>query len=122
MTAIHIKSPALSLRAGKRALARVREQGLQPADVAILPGAAGGPKGLGIQGLDLALFGDWLPRAPRERTLIGASITLGGLLRLLPNRRVGLLAVRGKALDAIVLLGVGIGIVALAFLVPPSRG
>ena len=74
MTAIQIKSPALSLRAGKRALARIREQGLQPADVGILPGAAGGPKGLGIQGLDLALFGDWLPRAPRERTLIGASI------------------------------------------------
>lgn len=74
MSAIQIKSPALSLRAGKRALARIRERGLQPADVAILPGAAGGPKGLGIQGLDLALFGEWLPRAPRERTLIGASI------------------------------------------------
>ncbi|WP_043311264.1 patatin-like phospholipase family protein [Pseudomonas sp. ML96] len=74
MTAIHIKFPALSLRAGKRAIARIRERGLQPADVGILPGAAGGPKGLGIQGLDLALFGDWLPRAPRERTLIGASI------------------------------------------------
>ncbi|HSX72437.1 MAG TPA: patatin-like phospholipase family protein [Pseudomonas sp.] len=74
MTAIHVKSPALSLRAGKRALVRIREHGLQPADVGILPGAAGGPKGLGIQGLDLALFGEWLPRAPRERTLIGASI------------------------------------------------
>lgn len=74
MSAIQIKSPALSFRAGKRALARIRERGLQPADVSILPGAAGGPKGLGIQGLDLALFGDWLPRAPRERTLIGASI------------------------------------------------
>jgi len=74
MTAIHIKSPALSLRAGKRALARIRARGLQPADVGILPGAAGGPKGLGIQGLDLALFGDWLPRAPRQRSLIGASI------------------------------------------------
>lgn len=74
MSAIQIKSPALSFRAGKRALARIRERGLQPADVGILPGAAGGPKGLGIQGLDLALFGDWLPRAPRERTLIGASI------------------------------------------------
>ncbi|WP_252275473.1 patatin-like phospholipase family protein [Pseudomonas subflava] len=74
MTAIHVKSPALSLRAGKRALVRIRERGLQPADVGILPGAAGGPKGLGIQGLDLALFGEWLPRAPRERTLIGASI------------------------------------------------
>lgn len=74
MSAIHIKSPALTLRAGKRALARIRERGLQPADVKILPGAAGGPKALGIQGLDLALFGEWLPRAPQERSLIGASI------------------------------------------------
>lgn len=74
MSAIIIKSPALTLKAGPRALARIRERGLQPADVGILPGAAGGPKALGIQGLDLALFGDWLPQAPRERSLIGASI------------------------------------------------
>lgn len=74
MSAIHIKSSALTLRAGKRAMAHIRQQGLQPADIAILPGAAGGPKGIGLQGLDLALFGDWLPRAPRQRSLIGASI------------------------------------------------
>ena len=55
-------------------LARIRERGLQPTDVGIVPGAAGGPKALGIQGLDLAIFGEWLPRAPRERSLIGASI------------------------------------------------
>jgi hypothetical protein len=55
-------------------LARIREQGLKPADVGIIPGAAGGPKALGIQGLDLALFGEWLPRFERERSLIGASI------------------------------------------------
>ncbi|MBF8162480.1 patatin-like phospholipase family protein [Ectopseudomonas hydrolytica] len=74
MSAIHIKSPALTIKAGPRALARIRQDGLSPADVGILPGAAGGPKGIGIQGLDLALFGDWLARAPRERALIGASI------------------------------------------------
>jgi hypothetical protein len=74
MSAIQIKYPALTLRAGKRAMEHIRQQGLQPADIAILPGAAGGPKGIGLQGLDLALFGDWLPRAPRQRTLIGASI------------------------------------------------
>lgn len=74
MTAIHIKYPALTVKAGARALQRIRQQGLKPADVGILPGAAGGPKALGIQGLDLALFADWLPRAPRERALIGASI------------------------------------------------
>ncbi|SFQ20982.1 hypothetical protein [Pseudomonas borbori] len=74
MSAIRIKYPALTIKAGPRALARIRERGLQPADVGILPGAAGGAKALGIQGLDLALFGDWLMRAPRERSLIGASI------------------------------------------------
>jgi len=74
MSAIQIRQPTLTLRAGKRAMAHIRQNGLQPADVAILPGAAGGPKGIGLQGLDLALFADWLPRSPRPRTLIGASI------------------------------------------------
>lgn len=74
MTAIQIKYPALTLKAGKRALTRIRQHGLRAEDVGILPGAAGGPKALGIQGLDLALFGEWLPAAPRQRALIGASI------------------------------------------------
>lgn len=74
MTAIHIKFPALTLKAGPRALARIRANGLSAAEVGTLPGAAGGPKALGIQGLDLALFGEWLPAAPRERSLIGASV------------------------------------------------
>ncbi|AJO79577.1 patatin-like phospholipase family protein [Pseudomonas sp. MRSN 12121] len=74
MTAIHIKFPALTLKAGPRALARIRAHGLSAAQVGTLPGAAGGPKALGIQGLDLALFGEWLPAAPRERSLIGASV------------------------------------------------
>ncbi|MNJ08583.1 Patatin-like phospholipase [compost metagenome] len=74
MSAIHIKYPALTLKAGNGALQRIRERGLQAADVGVLPGAAGGPKALGIQGLDLALFGHWLPSTPRVRALIGASI------------------------------------------------
>ena len=74
MSAIHIKYPALTFKAGDRALRLIRERGLQAADVGVLPGAAGGPKPLGIQGLDLALFGEWLPSAPRPRALIGASI------------------------------------------------
>lgn len=44
MTAIHMKFPALTLKAGKRAFTRIREQGLAPADVGILPGAAGSPR------------------------------------------------------------------------------
>lgn len=67
-------TPPLSIHAGDRALARIRERGLQPGDVGTLPGAAGGPKALGIQGLDRVLFGDWLERAPRQRALIGSSI------------------------------------------------
>lgn len=74
MSAIHIKYPALTFKAGQRALRQIRERGLRAADVGVLPGAAGGPKPLGIQGLDLALFGEWLPSAPRQRALIGASI------------------------------------------------
>ncbi len=54
-------------------------------------------------------------------TLIGVSITLGGLLRLMPQQRVGLLAVRNRTLDSIMLLGVGIGIMILAWAIPPSR-
>ncbi|WP_111498505.1 MULTISPECIES: patatin-like phospholipase family protein [Marinobacter] len=67
-------SSLLTIRAGRRAYARIREQGLSPADVHVVPGAAGGPKALGISGLDKAVFGEWLPRAPQVRSLIGASI------------------------------------------------
>ena len=55
-------------------MATIRRDGLRPEQVAVIPGAAGGPKALGIIGLDHALFGQWLPRAPRIRDLIGASI------------------------------------------------
>jgi hypothetical protein len=72
MTAIHIKFPSLTLKAGPRAFARIRENGLNAVDVGTLPGAAGG-QGAGNPGLDLALFGEWLPAAP-ERSLIGASV------------------------------------------------
>jgi hypothetical protein len=64
----------LTLRAGARALARIREAGVDPAEIVFGPGAAGGPKGLGIAALDRAIFGEWLPSAPRVRHLVGASI------------------------------------------------
>ncbi|PKQ22744.1 MAG: hypothetical protein CVT65_11795 [Actinobacteria bacterium HGW-Actinobacteria-5] len=40
---------------------------------------------------------------------------------MMPQQRVGLFAVRNRALDSIVLLGVGIGITLLAWWIPPSR-
>jgi hypothetical protein len=64
----------LVIRAGPRALQRLQSHGLDAADVEIVPGAAGGPKALGIAGLDRAIFGEWLPGAPRVRQLIGSSI------------------------------------------------
>ncbi|HEY9102258.1 hypothetical protein [Chitinimonas sp.] len=73
--AIHIsRAPALVWRAGRRALDQLSQQGLDPADVALIPGAAGGPKALALTGLDQAIFAEWLPRAPRLRHLIGSSI------------------------------------------------
>ncbi|SNS20491.1 hypothetical protein SAMN06265795_101508 [Noviherbaspirillum humi] len=64
----------LLIQAGRAALARMRRDGLRPADIAVIPAAAGGPKGLILQKIDQWLFGEWLPQAPRERMLIGASI------------------------------------------------
>ncbi|QJD99635.1 patatin-like phospholipase family protein [Massilia forsythiae] len=65
---------ALTFHAGPRALARIRKYGLRAADIAVVPAAAGGPKGLIFRALDQFLFGSWLPSAPRERLLIGSSI------------------------------------------------
>lgn len=65
---------ALRLLAGPKALQRIKRDGLRAADVAIVPAAAGGPKGLIFHALDQWLFGHWLPTAPRERHFIGASI------------------------------------------------
>jgi len=69
-------------------------------------------------GLAIVAFTHWRLGA----TVVGASITVGGLLRALPGRIPGLLAVRNRPVDMILLLGVGIGIVVLAWVVPPSRG
>ena len=64
----------ISIRLGARARQRIAAEGLQAADIAIIPAAAGGPKGLILHGIDKWAFGEWLPSAPRERRLIGASI------------------------------------------------
>jgi hypothetical protein len=65
---------ALQVFAGRRALQHLRERGLQPADVGVVPGAAGGPKGLVLNPLDRFLFGRWLSGSPHTVHLLGASI------------------------------------------------
>ncbi len=65
---------ALRIYAGPRALAHIERHGLQPQDIGIVPGAAGGPKGLILGALDRFIFGDWLARSSHEVHLVGASI------------------------------------------------
>lgn len=67
---------ALAIHAGPRALAALREHGLQPQHVRAVPAAAGGPKGLILNPLDQFIFGEWLGRAPAGTPvhLLGASI------------------------------------------------
>ena len=63
----------LTLRAGPGARAHIEANGLSPADIACIPAAAGGPKGLALVPLDKLLHREWLPRAASIE-LIGASI------------------------------------------------
>ena len=65
---------ALCIYAGPVALRHLRSEGLKPAHVGIVPGAAGGPKGLVLGPLDRFIFGDWLPRGGHSVHLVGASI------------------------------------------------
>ena len=66
---------SLTLLAGPDALAHIRDRGLAPGDVSVVPGASGGPKWLVLAGLDRYVLGEWLPR-PRTRPLhlVGSSI------------------------------------------------
>lgn len=64
----------IRLLAGAGAARRIAQAGLHASDIAAVPAAAGGPKGLALLGLDRFLFGHWLPGAPRQRSLLGASI------------------------------------------------
>ncbi len=65
---------ALQVWAGPRARARLRERGLLPQDIRMIPAAAGGAKGLVLNPLDRYLFGEWLPRSAQTVHLLGASI------------------------------------------------
>lgn len=69
-----LTSSAITIRLGRRARARIAENGMRALDVAIVPAAAGGPKGLILHQLDCWLFGNFLAQAPRPRHFVGASI------------------------------------------------
>jgi hypothetical protein len=65
---------ALQIYAGPAAKARLAERGLRAQDVGLIPAAAGGPKGLILNGLDRFIFGDWLAQSRHPVHLVGASI------------------------------------------------
>jgi hypothetical protein len=65
---------ALHIHAGPKALAHIREHGLKPEHVGVIPGAAGGPKGLILGPLDRFIFGVWLSQSSQSVDLVGASI------------------------------------------------
>jgi hypothetical protein len=65
---------ALHIHAGPKALAHIREHGLKPEHIGIIPAAAGGPKGLILGPLDRFIFGPWLAQSRQPVHLVGASI------------------------------------------------
>ena len=60
--------------AGRRALSIIRDEGLSSDRVAVVAGAAGGPKWLVLHHLDRQLFGRWFSRRTRPLHLVGSSI------------------------------------------------
>jgi hypothetical protein len=65
---------ALRLHAGPVARRHIEAHGLRAQDVRVVPGAAGGPKGLILGPIDRFLFGDWLLQSEQPIDLVGASI------------------------------------------------
>ena len=65
---------ALRIYAGPTAMQHIAQNGLQPHHVGVVPGAAGGPKGLILGALDQFIFGSWLVQSAQPVHLVGASI------------------------------------------------
>ena len=69
-------------------------------------------------GAGYAAFGHWR----RAALLIAAALLLGALLRLvLPRHVAGLLTVRRRWVDVVVMAGMGAAVTVVALLVPPAR-
>ncbi len=65
---------ALRIYAGPVARNHIEKEGLQPGDIGLVPGAAGGPKGLILGPLDRFIFGEWLAATKQPVHLVGVSI------------------------------------------------
>jgi hypothetical protein len=65
---------SIQILAGKKALAEIREAGLNPERIKLMVGASGGPKWLMLSRLDQYLSESFLDKAPQSISLIGSSI------------------------------------------------
>jgi hypothetical protein len=63
----------LSIQAGARALAVLRDGGLKPETIRVIAGAAGGPKWLILSRIDRFLFGGWSTGRRMPLYLVGSS-------------------------------------------------
>jgi hypothetical protein len=74
----------LDIRLGAAARRRIERAGLKPEDIACMPAAAGGPKGLALLPFDRLFAREWLPRL-RTTEFIGASIGAWRMASLVQN-------------------------------------
>lgn len=64
----------LVFRAGQKAFAMIKDGGLEPDNVKVVAGAAGGPKWFVLRHLDEAIFLSWMKHREAPLFLIGSSI------------------------------------------------
>ncbi len=62
-----------NIKAGAYALNHIRENGLSPKDISVIPAAAGGPKWIVLQAFDKYLLNNWFYDRKEPLHLIGAS-------------------------------------------------
>jgi hypothetical protein len=65
---------ALTVYAGSRALAHIRQNGLQAADIKLVVGASGGPKWFVLSGLDQYLIAEFFNGATQDMDFLGSSV------------------------------------------------
>ena len=63
----------LEIKAGRKALQRIRDSGLNPGSIDVVAGASGGPKWFILSGLDKALIGEYFKDRQRPLHLLGTS-------------------------------------------------
>jgi len=71
---------SFNIRAGSKAMKHIQKYGLQPKDIDVMVGAAGGPKWIVLYGLDQYLMKEWFSDSTQNIHLVGSS---AGAWRLL---------------------------------------